>query len=100
MYGVYYGYSLATIYKNNIIHQENQTKSHNCQGTHASKLVVSSDGTGNVKAIPDRLSRIETRDEGINYVEEKITNKLDILDKLDNIDKYHRLTKYDDILHT
>jgi hypothetical protein len=60
-------------------------------------LIVSSDGTGNVKAIPDRLSRIEIRDEAITFVEEKITNKLDILD---NIDKYHRVTKYDDILHT
>ncbi len=86
MYGIYYGYSLAAIRNKNIIQQEKHTKSRNCQGTPSPKLIVSSDGNG--------LSRIEIRDEDINYVEEKITNKLD------NIDKYHRVTKYDDILHT
>ena len=82
MYGIYYGYSLKAVHNNNLHYLENQTKqanSHNCQGTQAPKLIV---GSGNVKAIPDRPSRIEIRDEGIKYIEEKITNQLDNIDNI------------------
>ena len=80
MDGIYYGYWLKTVRQNNqaiIIHQ---TKSNNCQETISPKLIVSS----------DHSSRIENRDQVITFVEEKITNKLD----LDNV------FKYDDIRHT